>query len=291
MISQFLVNGIITGSIYALIGLGFALIYNTTHIFHIAYAGVYVVGSYAYYFFYRVLHLPVFLSLLLGIIFSVIVNLIIEFLIYRPAYKRKSSPMISLISSIGCYICIVNLIALLFGNEVKIIYSGIQPSYNFGSIIVTQIQVIQLVSFIFLLISYLLFMKKTSFGKLIMAFSNNPELLSSVGVNIFNLRIIIFIISGVFAGIASCLVATDIGMDPWGGMSLLLVGMVSLIVGGVGKFNTAALGGFLIGIIQSLVVWKTSAKWQDCITFLILIIFLLFKPEGILGTKRRFEEI
>jgi branched-chain amino acid transport system permease protein len=185
----------------------------------------------------------------------------------------------------------VNLIALLFGNEIKIIYSGVQPSYNLGNIIVTQIQIIQLVSFIFLLISYLLFMKKTSFGKLIMAFSNNPELLLSVGVNIFNLRTIIFIISGVFAGVSSCLVASDTGMDPWGGMSLLLVGMVSLIVGGVGKFNTAALGGFLIGIIQSLVVWKTSAKWQDCITFLILIIFLLFKPEGILGTKRRFEEI
>jgi branched-chain amino acid transport system permease protein len=134
-------------------------------------------------------------------------------------------------------------------------------------------------------------MKKTNFGKFIIAFSNNPELLSSIGINIFNLRVIIFIVSGVLAGIASCLVATDIGMDPWSGMSLLLVGIVSLIVGGVGKFNTAVLGGFLIGIIQSIVVWKTSAKWQDCITFLILIIFLLFKPEGILGTKRRFEEI
>jgi branched-chain amino acid transport system permease protein len=291
MISQFLVNGIITGSIYALIGLGFALIYNTTHIFHIAYAGVYIAGSYAYYFFYRVIHLPLFFSFLAGIIVSVVLNLIIEFLIYRPAYKRKSSPMISLISSIGCYICIVNLIALLFGNEVKIIYQGVQPSYNFGNIIVTQIQIIQIVSFVFIFILYLLFMKKTNFGKFIIAFSNNPELLSSIGINIFNLRVIIFIVSGVLAGIASCLVATDIGMDPWSGMSLLLVGIVSLIVGGVGKFNTAVLGGFLIGIIQSIVVWKTSAKWQDCITFLILIIFLLFKPEGILGTKRRFEEI
>ncbi|MEO0297256.1 MAG: branched-chain amino acid ABC transporter permease [candidate division WOR-3 bacterium] len=291
MILQFLINGLITGSIYAILGLGFSLVYNTTHIFHIAYAGVYVAGAYGYYFFYRVLNFPIYISFFFGVIVSIILNLITEILVYKPAYKRRSSPAILLISSIGLYICIVNLIALLFGNEIKIIITGIQKTYSIGNIILTQIQIIQFFSFLLISFSYMIFLKKTKLGILIRSLSDNPELLSSTGVNIFKLRNIIFIISGAIAGIASCLVATDIGIDPWGGMSILLVGIVSLIVGGVDKFESPLLGGLLIGIIQSLVVWKTSARWQDSITFLILIIFLLFKPEGIIGTKRRFEEI
>ena len=291
MIIQFLANGLVTGSIYGLIGIGFSLIYNTIKIFYIAYAGVYVSGAYGFYFFYRVLNLPIFISFLLGVIVSIFLNLLLEIFVFKPAYKRKSSPTVSLISSIGCYIVIVNLIALLFGNEVKIIIPGIQKTYNFGNLILTQLQICQFLSFLIILFLYFFFLKKTKYGKLIRAFSNNPELLSSIGVNIYKLRILIFISSGAIAGIVSCLVASDIGIDPWAGMNMLLAGIVSLIIGGSDRFESPFFSGPLIGIIQSLVIWKTSARWQDCITFFILILFLLFKPEGIIGTKRRFEEV
>ena len=291
MIFQFLANGLIIGSIYSLVGLGFALVYNTTKIFHIAYAAVYTTSAYIFYFFYRIINFPLSFSLLIGILSGAILNILIEVLIYKPAYLRKSSPAISLISSIGCYIVIVNLLALSFGNETKILSPGIEKSFQFGNVILTRIQIVQFFAFILLFLLYLLSLRKIKFGKLIRAFANNPDLLSSCGIEILNLRILIFALSGVFAGVASCLVALDTGMDPNVGMPILLVGMVSLIIGGVGIFESAVIGGFLIGIIQNLVVWKISARWQDCITFLLLIIFLLFRPQGILGIRKRTEEI
>jgi len=290
VIFQFLANGLINGAIYSLVGIGFALVYNTTKIFHIAYAGVYTTSAYSFYFFYKILHFPVFISFLIGIITAILLNFLIEVFIYKPAYIKKASLLTSLISSMGCYGIIVNLIAILFGNETKIISSEIEKSFQFGNVILTRIQIIQFMSFIFLFILYLFFLKKTKFGKLIRAFSDNPDLLFTQGIDILNLRKLVFLISGVFAGVASCLVAIDVGMDPNVGMNVLLVGMVSLIIGGVGRFESVVLGGFLIGIIQNFVVWKFSAKWQDSITFFLLIIFLLFRPQGLFGERKRVEE-
>lgn len=290
MILQFLANGLINGAIFSLVGIGFSLVYNTTKIFHVAYAGVYTLSAYSFYFFYKIIHFPFLISFFIGVLTAVGLNFLIEVLIYRPAYIKKTSPLIYLISSIGCYIVIVNLIALLFGNETKIITSGIEKTYSFGNVILTRIQLIQFFSFLFLFLIYLFYLKKTKFGKLIRAFGDNPDLLFSQGVDILNLRKSIFCLSGIFAGVSSCLVAIDVGMDPNVGMPVLLVGIVSLIIGGVGKFENAVLGGFLIGIIQSLAVWKFSAKWQDSITFFLLIIFLLFRPQGILGERKRVEE-
>jgi branched-chain amino acid transport system permease protein len=116
-------------------------------------------------------------------------------------------------------------------------------------------------------------------------------LLSTFGVEVSHLRVWIFAVGSLFAGIASCLVAIDVGMDPNVGMPALLVSAVSMIVGGIGIFESAAIGGFLIGVIQSLVVWQISARWQEAVTFALLIVFLLFRPQGVLGRRKRIEEI
>jgi len=291
MILQFLANGLIAGAIFSLMGLGIGLVYNTTKVLHIAYASIFVSGAYALYFFLKVLHFSLFFSIVLAILIAMILNILIEVFVYKPCYLRKTSSAIPLISSIGTYVVLTNLIALIFGNETKIVTSGIEKSFQFGSVILTRIQIIQFAAFLLLFTLYLILLKRTKFGKLIRAFANNPELLSMCGVEVLNLRILIFGLSGIFAGVASCLVALDIGIDPYAGMSILLVALVSLIVGGVGIFESAVFGGFLIGIIQNLVVWKISARWQDCITFLILILFLLLRPQGILGIKKRMEEL
>jgi branched-chain amino acid transport system permease protein len=136
---------------------------------------------------------------------------------------------------------------------------------------------------------FLLF-KKTKTGNLIIAFSNNPKLIETIGYNPHKIRIIIFTIGSALAAISSSLSALDVGIDPNIGMSALFASAVAVIIGGVNIFEGAIIGGILIGILQSLVVWQTSARWMDAFTFLILIIFLLFRPEGILSKKVRIEE-
>jgi branched-chain amino acid transport system permease protein len=101
------------------------------------------------------------------------------------------------------------------------------------------------------------------------------------------MRLILFILSGFFAALGGGLVAYDVGMDPYVGMPMLLNAVVALIIGGMGRFEAPIIGGFIIGILQAMVVWAFSSRWQDAVTFTLLILFLLFRPQGLMGEKKR----
>jgi len=135
MLLQLLVNGIIMGAIYSLVSLGFALVYNTTRIFHIAYAGIYMFSAYMILSFYKYLQFPLFLSYLLAIILAIILSILIEKIVYLPLVNKKSSLNVLLISSIGVMIVIVNSIAMLYGNETKIINPNISKSVQLGALL------------------------------------------------------------------------------------------------------------------------------------------------------------
>ena len=117
--------------------------------------------------------------------------------------------------------------------------------------------------------------------------ADNNFLAEVIGIDIWRLRMIMITIGSLLAAIAGILISSDVGMDPWSGMSMLLAGAVAMIIGGVEKWEGALVGGLLLGILQALAIWKLSARWQDTVTFLVLFIFLLFKPEGILSSKKR----
>jgi branched-chain amino acid transport system permease protein len=126
---------------------------------------------------------------------------------------------------------------------------------------------------------------------MIRAMRDDVELLSSIGINPQHVRRIVFALGSSLAGVSAMLTGLDVGIDPNIGMVAILNGAVAVIVGGVGIFEGAAFGALLLGLLQSLAVWKFSARWQDTVTFLVLIIFLLLRPEGILGSRRRIEEV
>jgi branched-chain amino acid transport system permease protein len=149
---------------------------------------------------------------------------------------------------------------------------------------------LEIVSFLILFSLSVLLLRKTRLGKIIQALADNPTLVTVLGIDIRKIRIYIFALGSFLAGVASCLVALDVGMDPYVGIGAFLIAAVAVIVGGVGIFEGAVLGSFILSILQNLIIWKVSAKWQNTLVFLILIIFLLFKPEGILGKRRRIEE-
>ncbi|MDR2027824.1 MAG: hypothetical protein LBQ01_09785 [Prevotellaceae bacterium] len=108
-----------------------------------------------------------------------------------------------------------------------------------------------------------------------------------MGFNITSTRLFVFALSGIFLALGSCLTAYDIGMDPHVGMSLLINAMVAMIIGGTGRFEACVIGGVSLGILQALVVYQFSANWQNAITFLMLLLFLFFRPQGIIGYKKR----
>jgi branched-chain amino acid transport system permease protein len=237
--------------------------------------------------FFAKLQLPLLLSFLLAIIATVLLSLIIELLVYKPLAKKNSSHNIIMISSIGVLTVIINLIALFYGNETKILNPEISKTLSYGNVIITYTQVAQFLVSSSLLAIFLLFLKYSKFGIQTRAIRDDDQLSMVFGTDIFRMRLILFSLSAAFAAIGSGLVAYDVGMDPYVGMPMLLNAVVALIIGGIGRFEAPILGGFIIGLLQAMSVWAFSARWQDAITFSLLILFLLFKPQGILGEKRR----
>jgi len=287
MIWQFIVNGIITGMIYGVVALGFALVYNTTRIFHIAYAAIYMVAPYLLMFSMQSLGLPLFVSILLAVLGTILIGSAVDILIYSPLAKRNSSSNVIMVSSIGAMIIIINVVALIFGNETKIINPGVSQSITIGKILVTYTQVFQFVTALFLFLLFFIFLKFSRFGIITRAYRDDEKLASVLGTNIPAIKRLLFILSSAFAAVGSCLIAYDVGMNPYVGMPMLLNAVVALIIGGVGRFEAPVLGGVLIGVLQALVVYFSSARWQDAVTFLLLILFLLLRPQGILGEKMR----
>lgn len=290
MILQFLANGLCSGSLFAIVALGFGLIYNTTSIFHFAHGAVYVSSVYLFYLFLIILKLNVLISFILAILIGGILGVLIELVIYRPMTQKNTSLTALMIGSFGVYLFVVNLIAMLTGNETKVLSPGIEKTFTFGSVILTRIQILSVVSFLAIFLLFILF-TKTKYGRVILAYSNNPKLVEILGWNSSKIKIFVFFVGSVLAGVSACLSGLDVGIDPQIGMNALLTSAVSVIIGGVKKFEGAIVGGLLIGLLQSLVVWQFSARWMEAFTFIVLILFLIFRPQGLLGVRARVEEI
>ena len=287
MFLQFIINGFIAGILYSLCAIGFALVYNTTRIFHIAAAALYVMAAYSLYYVYNIMNMELPLAVFFAIVVTALFSLGSEWIVYRPLYKKKSSLNVVMISSIGLMTILVNAVAMFFGNETKVIDNSIQRTYNWEDVIITTPQMYQLVVGMAVIIVFMFFIRYSRLGIQFRALSSDDVLFKALGYRVNRVRNIIFLLSGVFIALASCLTVYDVGLDPHMGMNVLINAMVAMIIGGMGRFNACILGGLLLGIVQSLVVYQFASNWQNAITFLVLLFFLFRRPQGIAGYKQR----
>lgn len=287
MIGQFVINGLITGILYSLLAIGFALVYNTTRIFHIAAAGIYVFAAYMFWFFVAKAGLPIILASFVAIALTMLLSLLSELLVYRPLKNKKASLNVAMIASIGAMTVIINTIAMCFGNETKVVENAILQPLTFGDIIITTPQKYQALIGIAVLIVFMIILQRTNWGLRLRALSADETLFETLGFDTKVTRIMVFLASGAFIAIASCLTVYDVGLDPNMGMSVLISAVVAMIIGGVGKFSTCILGGLTLGILQSLTVYQFASNWQNAVTFIVLLILLFLRPQGIAGYKQR----
>lgn len=287
MIWQFIINGLITGILYSLLAIGFALVYNTTRIFHIAAAGIYVFAAYMFWFFVAKVGLPIIPASLVAIVMTMVLSLLSELLVYRPLKNKKASLNVAMIASIGAMTVIINTIAMCFGNETKVIENAILQPLTLGDIIITTPQKYQAVIGIVAITVFMAILKWTNWGLRLKALSADETLFETLGYDTKATRVMVFLASGAFIALASCLTVYDVGLDPNMGMSVLISAVVAMIIGGVGKFSTCILGGLTLGVLQSLTVYQFASNWQNAVTFLVLLILLFLRPQGIAGYKQR----
>jgi branched-chain amino acid transport system permease protein len=292
MLLQLLFNGVITGGIYALVALGFTLIYKTVKFFHFAHAAVYTAGAYFAYTLVIQLHQEFIISFFVSMAIAALLGVLIDRVVYRPLRRKKSSNLILLLASFGIFIFIQNLIQLIYGAQILTLRKGpIQEGYHFFSAVVTSTQIIILIVSIIVMVGLWAFIDKTKIGKAMRAVSDDPIAASVVGINPERTILICFAIGSAIAGAAGILISLETNIEPTMGFAAILKGIIASIVGGIGSIPGAMLGGFFIGIAENLGIAWIPSGWKDAISFAILIIFLLARPQGILGKKEQKEVV
>ena len=287
---QFLANGLCKGSVIAVVALGFGLIYTTTRVFHIAHAGIYVLAGYSLWMALVLWTLPLVVAVPFALAIAALAGTLVEWAVYQPLARRSASAAVVMISSVGLQIIFENLIALAFGNQTQILRPGVEETLEFGSVILTTVQIAQFLVGLAMTAGFWLFLKHTRAGQVCRAVSDDETLALVLGVRVPRVRLLVFALGSIFAAVGSVLVSLDIGLDPHVGFPVVLAAAVACIIGGLRNFLAPAVGGFLLGIAQSLVVWQTSSQWEEAVTFGLLILFLVFRRQGLFGVPQRAEE-
>ena len=288
MTTQLIVNAFIAGAIYTLVGIGFAMIYWCARFFNFAHASVYTVAAYTVFTLTRVLSLPFSIAVFAGIAVSAGFGVASEFFVYRPLRRRQISTLGLLLASLGIMVAVQNVIALVFGDDVKSIRTSmVRIGYAIGDSRITVIQAYAILSAAVLSGLLWLVLHGTKTGRSFRAVTNDAELARIVGINSDRVVLWTFAIGSAFAGVAGILVALDTDLSPTMATRILLMAVVAVIIGGEGRILGVALGGLLVGLTQQFGVLKLDTQWQDAIVFVLLIIFLLLRPQGFLGRSQR----
>lgn len=283
---QLAANIIIIASTTLLVGLGFALIYRTTCFFHFAHGIVFASGAYLAFFLNNRNGLALAYAIPVAVVLTSALGCLIEVTIYRPLRRKSSSPLVLLLASLGIYIVLQNAISMAFGDDTKSIRPNmVAEGINFFGAAITPVQIITVIISISLLTAVMMLLKKSTIGTALRAVANDPVLANISGIDSDRVILWTFAIGSALAGVAGILVALDVDMTPTMGMNALMMGIVAMIIGGVGSIPGIVLGALLIGFAQNFGAWWLSSQWQDAIVFAILLVFLLFRPQGFLGRK------
>ena len=282
-----LISGIRLGSIYAIIALGYTMVYGIAKMLNFAHGDVIMIGAYsAFVALYRA-NLPLPIALFISIIICTLLGVIIERLAYKPL--RQASSLAVLITAIGVSYFLQNLALLIWGSAAKIFPTIL----DYGSINLFNDQLklsyqmlITITVCIVIMILLNLFIKKTKIGKAMRACSEDKEAAALMGINVDNIISLTFAIGSGLAAIAAILLcAAYPTVTPTLGSMPGIKAFTAAVIGGIGSIPGALLGGLLLGVIEIIVKAYGLSELTDAIAFGVLILVLLFKPTGLLGKK------
>jgi len=288
---QLLFNGLIAGSIYALVAAGFSLIYATNRFIHFAHGTMVTVSAYFLYWLFAMLGLNFYLAGILTIIFAGFLGWLSYVGFYKQLKLKKASNAVLLVASIGLLILMENLMLLIFGADVKSLnLLEITKGYEIGGAIITGLQIVIVISALVLLALLFLFVRCAKLGKTMRAVADNPGLANILGVDSDKICQYSFIIGSAIAGFAAILIALEQNIEPVMGLTLIIKGFTGAIIGGVTSLPGSILGSYLLGLAENFGIWYLPSGYKDAIAFVLLFLFLLIKPSGILGIRKGIKE-
>ncbi len=284
---NFLISGLSLGSVYAIIALGYTMVYGIAKMLNFAHGDVIMVGGFIVYYTVSMSGLPEWLGIIISVIGCTVLGVVIERLAYRPL--RGATPLAVLITAIGVSYLLQNLALLIFKADTKSFQSVVHlPAIKIGNgeLTITGETIVTIAACIIIMIFLTLFVNKTKPGRAMLAVSEDRGAAQLMGVNVNGTIALTFAIGSGLAAIAGVLLCSAYPtLTPYTGAMPGIKAFVAAVFGGIGSIPGAMVGGILLGVIESLSKAYISSQMADAIVFLVLIIILVVKPTGIFGKK------
>ncbi len=284
LIEQIL-NGLVLGSIYALVASGLSLIWGSMKMLNFAHGELYMLGGFATYYAMTLLGLPWWLAIPLAMALVLLVGFGIEKLTIEPLLRRPGWDYTPIIATLGLSIFLQNAALLVFGERFKNLPYFIEGSGTYFGIRMAYQRLLILVVSVAVIVLFAQFLQRSKLGMALRAVAQDRDAATLQGIDVRGTYMWTFGISGALAALASAMVAPIFAINPWMGGTLLIKAFVVCVVGGLGDLRGAILGGILLGTAESLAVVLLSSEWKDVVSFAILIIVLWVRPSGFFGTK------
>jgi branched-chain amino acid transport system permease protein len=288
---QVVVNGLLNGAAFGLVGAAFAFLFLTTRILSISLGALYVLAPYQVLAALRLgASLPI--AVACSVLITALLAAVCEIAIHWPLERKRASAEVHLFGSLGAYLALVHVGVLVWGPDRLVFRNGLSDVYVLIGLRITHPQ---LEAFVCCLMASALFwalVQRTSLGLGLRALGSNPILLSTLGRNVQLYRAVAFAVSGAMVGLAACMTANDVGFDPNVGLSAVLVGFAATVLGGTTSLWGPIAAGVSLGIVRAAISWTAGAEWVDAGTFLLLVVSLVVLPQGLsggFGRRRRIE--
>lgn len=284
---SFLISGISLGSIYAIIALGYTMVYGIAKMLNFAHGDVIMIGCYVVFTTMSGFSMNSIISVVLAVIICTVLGVVIEKVAYKPL--RKASPLAVLITAIGVSYLLQNIALLVFGADTKSFSNVVTlPTLVLagGKLKISGVTLVAIVACIAIMIGLMIFIKKTKAGQAMLAVSEDKDAAQLMGVNVNGTISLTFAIGSGLAAIAGVLLCSAYpALTPYTGSMPGIKAFTAAVFGGIGSIPGAFIGGILLGIIEILAKAYISSQLSDAIVFTVLIIVLLIKPTGILGKQ------
>lgn len=284
---QQLLNGISLGSIYALIALGYTMVYGIIKLINFAHGDIYMVGAYVGYTLIQNVGLDFVSAIIIAMLFCALLGVVIEKIAYKPL--RGATRIATLITAIGVSYLLQNVMIYFMGAERRAFPSALQNKiFDFGAFSISSQQITIILTTVFLMIALQVIVKYTKMGKAMRAVSTDMEAAQLMGINIDHVISFTFILGSALAGAGGVLVGIYYNaIDPLMGVTPGLKAFVAAVFGGIGIIPGAMVGGYLIGLIETMVSALGGSMFKDAVVYLILILILIVKPSGIFGKNTK----
>jgi branched-chain amino acid transport system permease protein len=284
LLVQLLVNGLQLGAIYALTAVGFALIFGSTKIFHVAHGAAFTLAGYLFWWSVTVLNWHWLGGIALAIAAVVAFGLFMERWIYRPIQRHEGAFFTVFIAAFGMQIIVQNLIGTVFGRGFETVSTPLSRSVQvMPGLYVAPVAGIAIATAVIGLLCLTAVLSRTYFGSAMRALADNPDLVRVFGLEPTRVAQYAFVLGSALVVPGAVLTSMTQGLNPGIGGHIMLISLSATIVGGIGSLSGAALGGLLLGLAESIAIWKLDPQWSEAVTFIILFIFILFKPAGFFG--------